>query len=187
MESWYSFKKSATALIGGGFFMGLMKKIKLTQGKYALIDDKDFDNLSTMSWQVHKLGNNYYAYHCSNIKGKTKNIKMHRYLLNYPTGMDIDHINGNGLDNRRENLRICTRSENLRNSKLRNNNTSGYKGVSWSKMRKKWIVQIRFDNKSKCLGFYSDKIRAAHIYDLVSLDYYGDYARTNFPIEDYQK
>ena len=88
-----------------------MKKIKLSKGKYALVDDKDYDQLSKVSWHFNDL----YATRGLVSDGKLKTIYLHRFIANTPKGMETDHINQNKLDNRRENLRICTSSQNRTN------------------------------------------------------------------------
>jgi hypothetical protein len=101
-----------------------MKKIKLTQGKYALIDNKDFKKVSTLKWRAHKTrGNIWYV----ESQQWTRVIYLHRFLMNPRDDKEVDHINRNGLDNRRKNLKICTRSENLRNRKIKSK--SGMKGI----------------------------------------------------------
>ena len=92
----------------------------------------------------------------------------------------MDHINGNRNDNRRSNLRICSAKENTRNQKLRSNNTTGYKGVSYDQRRKKYIASITVDYKSKFLGYFSDPIEAALKYDQAAILLFGEYARPNF-------
>jgi hypothetical protein len=88
---------------------------------------------------------------------KCSMLSMHRVVVNAPKGTVVDHINGDSLDNRKENLRICTNAENVRNSPKHSNNTSGYKGVIWAKREQKWCAQIIVDGKLINLGYYSDK------------------------------
>src|SRR3972149_6021810 len=107
-----------------------MKKIKLTKDEFALVDDEDFEYLNQFAWQCSPLG---YA---------TRRIGMHREIIKTPKGMYTDHINGNPLDNRKENLRIVTFSQNMLNRKRYKNNKSGHKGVVWNKDRQKWRVRI---------------------------------------------
>ena len=103
-----------------------------------------------------------------------------------PKGMATDHINGDGLDNRKQNLRICTHAENLRNRRLGKNNTSGYKGVSWHKLHKLWYAHISHNKKLMSLGYFKDKEEAAKAYDRKAIELFGEFAKLNFPIEDYQ-
>lgn len=104
---------------------------------------------------------------------------LHRLLL--PDAEFVDHINGNGLDNRRSNLRLCTRSENARNSRKPSNNSSGYKGVSWHKRTKKWRADIRNENRQRSLGSFDNALDAAHAYDRAARVMHGEFARLNFP------
>lgn len=106
-----------------------MKKIKLTQDKVALVDDADYKILSKVKWYARRDRNTFYAQRKNFIDGRWKIVLMHRFIMNPSDDMFIDHINRNGLDNRRENLRIVTHSQNHFNEKLRVDNTSGFKGV----------------------------------------------------------
>ena len=104
-----------------------MKRLKLTQGKYTLIDDENFEELSKVSWCITKTGEDrWYAIN----KSHGINTYMHRFLMKTPKGMDTDHINGDSLDNRKENLRICTRSENLYNSRIPKRNVDNPDSVN---------------------------------------------------------
>ena len=94
-----------------------MKEIKLTQNKIALVDDEDYELASSKKWYAAKDHNTYYALSKESIgNGKVKTLRLHRFLLDAKIGQEIDHENGNGLDNRRENLRFCTHAENIKNS-----------------------------------------------------------------------
>lgn len=105
--------------------------------------------------------------------------RLHRHLLNTPEGFDTDHINGNKLDNRRSNLRIASRSQNLMNRGKTSNNKSGFKGVCWNKYRQKWHAQITKPDKKKHLGYFTDKNEAAKAYNKASLKYHGEFAYQN--------
>lgn len=124
-----------------------MKLIKLTQGKFAIVDDEDFELLSQYSWHFHSTG---YA--------RTSNPKlyMHRLILKSKKEDICDHINRNRLDNRRENLRIVSPTQNSINTSIRKDNSSGYKGISWSSEREKWQVYITAYKKTVSLGRYKD-------------------------------
>ncbi|TAL13964.1 hypothetical protein EPN95_04725 [Patescibacteria group bacterium] len=141
-----------------------MKKIPLTQGKFALVDDEDADLVEGYKWTAKKDGNRFYAYR---RVGPRKTLYMHRLLLGLTDPkVDTDHRDGDGLNNRRENLRACTRSENMRNTGKRVTNTSGYKGVCWDKGKEKWRAAIRLDGKRIFLGYFADPIEAAQTYEL---------------------
>ena len=145
-----------------------MKAIPLTQGKVTFVNDEDYLKLSEHRWYAHKIGNTYYAIRNSPRDPLTHQhykILMHVVILDTPKGMDTDHINGNGLDNRRENLRIATRRENMQNQKNRHRRkTSKYPGVWWSKQRNKWRACIEVNNKQYYLGIYSSEEKAARVY-----------------------
>jgi len=114
--------------------------------------------------------------------GSKKRILIHRLIMNPPKGMEIDHKNGNGLDNRRSNLRICTREENGRHRKLSILNTSGYHGVHYckdSKRRKRWMASIRINKKKTYLGRYYTKEEAAEVYKHASLKYHKEFSIYN--------
>ncbi len=108
---------------------------------------------------------------------------MHREILGLDHGdrRQVDHINGDGLDNRKENLRICDTSKNVINRSIGKINTSGYKGVNWRKKSKKWVARIGFNNKRIYLGDFNNKEDAARAYDTAALKYYGEFAKLNFP------
>lgn len=148
-----------------------MNRIKLTQGKYAIVDDEDFKWLNQWRW--------YYDGRYARMNYKNKKIHMHRLIMNTPKGMDTDHINGNGLDNRRCNLRICTSSQNHINTKKRKNNTSGYKGVFSCQLSKNWRAQIRYNHKSIHIGNFINKIQAAKAYNQKAKELFGEFARLN--------
>ena len=151
-----------------------MRKIQLTQGKYALVDDEDYDELNKHNWYLKK---NYNTCYAIRTKYKTNDkIRMHRIIMNCPKDKIIDHINGDGLDNRKENLRICTMSQNLGNSKLRKDNKSGIKGVYWDKNRNKWIAQIKINYKKKCLGRFDNINEAKLAYEKASKLYHKKFA-----------
>lgn len=116
-----------------------------------------------------------------------KQIKLHRYLLDAPDDMQVDHINGDALDNRRENLRLATPSQNQANRRKRQATTSIYKGVSWHKKARKWRATIGIGNgKQQHLGFYDDPVAAAAAYDARANALFGAYACLNLP-EDVTK
>ena len=156
-----------------------MKKIKLTQGKYALVDDKDWEWLSQRKWRVVCYPHTDYAKDVSSVG-------MHRLILNLEKrdGKEVDHRNGNGLDNRRGNLRICTHSKNMQNRhRLKKGTTCTYQGVSM--VTGGWCAQIKKDYKAMWLGTYKTKKEAAQVYDKKALELFGPDAKTNFSKENY--
>lgn len=115
-------------------------------------------------------------------KNPIKTISLHRFIMNPKKDMEVDHINGNGLDNRRINLRICTRSQNGKNRQLSKSNTSGYHGVTFTrdcKRTKPWLVNIRANGKIKYIGRYKDKKEAAFAYNEAAKKYHGEFATLN--------
>lgn len=151
-----------------------MKTIPIKQGGFALVDDCDFDSLSKFTWLMHNAG---YAIRREEINGVQKNIRMHRQIMGFPDGKDIDHINRNKLDNRKDNLRVCTRLQNSKNQKLKPCNTSGFKGVS--KLKTKWQANIRNGKTFSYLGCFNAPKEAAQAYDRAALRLHGEFACTN--------
>lgn len=155
------------------------KLIPLSQGKSAIIDAEDFNYLNQWKWRY----NNGYAVrgvYLGKIDGKRKDktIYMHRLVNNTPKSLITDHINMDRLDNRKANLRNCTRIQNNRNTKSKGG-TSKYKGVCWLKRDKKWIATITVDLKSIFLGLYKDEIEAALVYNEAATRYHKEFAYLN--------
>ena len=160
-----------------------MKQIPLTLGKFTIVDDEDYRRFSQHKWYTFKNRNTYYAVrHVWQKGGKTKSILMHREILGLKAGdsRKSDHRDGNGLNNLRENLRICTHIENSRNRHAVRG-TSKYKGVHRATKRgKKWQVGIRYNNKYIHLGSFTDEVEAAKVYDIKAKELFGEFAYTNF-------
>lgn len=158
----------------------LAKEIIVHGGHIALVDDEDYPVLSQFRWYLVK----GYAYRSEYRNGKTKLIPMHHQLLPIiPKGMRRDHKNRNRLDNRRENLRICTPSQNTANSKACNRvtKTSRYKGVGHRGRSQLWSAVIGVNGKYLELGSYEHETDAAIAYDSAARFYYAEFAATNFP------
>lgn len=153
-----------------------MKEIPLTQGKFAIVDDEDFDRLYKWRWTYAKTG--YAVRH--DINDSTKTFYMHREIMNTAPGMETDHINHNCLDNRKINLRICTHCENQHNRRLSKNNTSGYIGINL--LKGKWQARIRADRDRLFLGLFTSPEEAALAYDKKARELFGEFAHINFPI-----
>ena len=152
-----------------------MKEIELSKGKVTIVDDDDFDALSKFEWYC----SHNYAVRDDWNGGNRIGIRMHRVIMNCPKGMVVDHINNNPLDNRKVNLRICTQSENMKNMKVHVNNKSGYRGVSYSKERKKFCAYISVENKTKGLGRFDTAKEAAEAYNKAAIEHYGEFANVN--------
>lgn len=150
-----------------------MKKIKLTQNKYALVDDEDYEYLNQFKWYYN---GRYAARREPGVNNKMQ--LMHRVILK-PGDNLTDHINGNGIDNRKCNLRIATHSENIRNTQKQKGCTSKYKGVYWNKTDKIWRAKIFFNKKRIHLGSYDKEIDAAKAYNNKAKELYGQFARLN--------
>jgi hypothetical protein len=158
-----------------------MREIILTNGNKVLVDDEDYEKLSKLTWYFRKQG-----YAVGNLpspeNGVYPKVLMHRYILNAPKGTQVDHINGNKLDNRRCNLRIANASKNKANCGIRSNNTSGYKGVTKATGRRKnkpWTAQIKVNYKRIHLGYFETKESAALAYNEAALKYFGEFAKLN--------
>jgi|JI9StandDraft_2_1071091.scaffolds.fasta_scaffold146515_2 hypothetical protein len=158
-----------------------MKKIPLTQGYFAIVDDSDFDMLNRVKWHANKGHNTFYAQRSVlQENGKWKNVQMHRVILGvHDPKIQVDHINGDGLDNRRCNLRSCTRSENMQNQQIHKNNTSGRKGVHWNSNVEKFHAQIAKNGKRIYLGLFNDLESAAKAYDKAALLHHKGFAHPN--------
>lgn len=157
-----------------------MQKIKLTQGKYALVDDEDFEYLNQWKWH-YDCG---YAKRTKfigtfNGKEKSKKIYMHRELIKTEFGVEVDHINGDKNDNRRTNLRAASKGQNGMNKTKMSGLSSQYKGVSWYKRLKKWQVKLALNGKTIHLGLFHSETDAALTYNQAALKYFGEFARLN--------
>ena len=146
-----------------------MKLIETTQGKIAKVSDQDFEQLSQKKWHFNKQGVAF--------RKNGKSIYMHRFIMQPPKFMEVDHINGDILDNTRENLRICTHADNLRNRRVNKNTRSGFKGVRPN--GSKWQGYIMFNGKFIALGQFDTKEDAAKAYNNVAKIYFGEFARLN--------
>lgn len=148
-----------------------MKYILLTQNKKAVLDDEDYTKFSSKKWFF----DGRYASRKNNKEGK---VYLHRLIMGNPNKLLIDHINRNFLDNRKSNLRICTKSQNGMNRSKQKNNTSGFKGVHWDKTNKRWIVSIKKDNLHINLNFIN-KVDAINKYNQLAKRYFGEFAYLN--------
>jgi hypothetical protein len=160
----------------------MVKQIPLTQGKFALVDDEDFEYLNQWKWYYNKKGyanRGVLKKEKDDIFGNKGNISMHRALVKCSLKSHIDHINRNGLDNRRSNLRVCTVSQNHINRPMTKRNSSGYKGVGRVHNGTKWRADIRKDQKQYYLGSFDTKEEAAKAYNEMAIEMFGDFAWLN--------
>ena len=158
------------------------RRIPLTQGKYAIVDPDDYERLNRHKWYAVNMRRTFYAQRGINIGDKRVPVMMHREILKVADGLLVDHINHNGLDNRKANLRPATRAENGRNRRKWSKRKcySRFKGVCWHKYRKRWTVQIWFNGKMKYIGYFDSEIEAGKAYDRAARKYHKDFAVLNF-------
>lgn len=154
------------------------REILLTRGKVAIVDAEDYDRISQFHWRAIFTGV-WYAVRNVGAKNNKRRVAMHNEVLNAPPTVLLDHKNHNGLDNRKQNLRIATQSQNRINARVSSNNTSGYKGVV--RRPKRWIAQIGFQHKKIPIGSFSTAEDAARAYDAKAVELYGEFAYLNFP------
>ena len=149
--------------------------ITLSMGHgFAIVDKEDFERLNRRTWSKIWSG---YVVASTTVNYKRKHFLMHREILRAPRGLDVDHINGCRFDNRRCNLRLCTRSQNLCHfTRLNRRNTSGINGVSWAKNMQKWNVKIRVDGRQLDVGHYSDLQKAARVRRAAARIFHGQFA-----------
>lgn len=157
-----------------------MQAIQLTQGKIAIVDDADFNQLSQYRWFAYRkprksrtLG--YAARQLPRANGKQKMLYMHRALL--PNAPEVDHVNSDGLDNRRQNLRSATRRQNTQNMLKATNHSSELKGVTWHSKAQKWQAQIRVDGRNRYLGLFVNETLAGAAYRQAAQLHFGEFAR----------
>ena len=155
-------------------------KIPLNKGKFTIVDDEDWGEISKYKWSVEKGPYTCYAVRAIYSNGKWTTMRLHRQLLNAKAGEEVDHIDHNGLNNTRNNLRACTRSQNHGNQRLRKNCSSQFKGVCWHKVARKWVAYIMLNSNQMHLGLYVDEIVAAKVYDKAAIKYFGEFAHTHF-------
>jgi len=154
------------------------KAIPLTQGLYAIVDVEDYERINKHKWSADNQHGHWYAIRRNK---ENKSVYMHREILQVPKGKETDHKNHFGLDNRKSNIRICTRQQNSRNRKKGKRKTSSrYKGVGWHKASQKWEVRIGQSYQRIALGLFDSEIEAAKIYDEAAKRLYGKFASINF-------
>lgn len=156
-----------------------MKEIQLTQGKVALVDDEDFDRVSKFKWHAKEGQRTWYAQkNLPAINGKRGMITLHQFLLGTRKG--IDHKDGNGLNNRKKNLRLATPIQNCQNRRKLLGCTSRFKGVNWNPKYSHWQARIKVSGKSRSLGCYPSEQEAAQAYDAAAKVLFGRFAWLNF-------
>jgi hypothetical protein len=159
------------------------RRIPLSKGKFAIVDPEDHERLSKYKWYTCKRDNTYYAIRgkWSPVLKKRQTIAMHSEIIDVPEGLFVDHINHNGWDNRKANLRPATAADNARNSRYQKiNTTSKYRGVWYNKQTRKWRAIIFVHQRSIHLGYFENQIQTAKAYDKAARKYYGEFAVLNF-------
>lgn len=160
-----------------------MKNIELSKGHYTQVDDEDYDELNKYKWYCNVQKSGKYIYAARRTFKASFHISMHKQIMGTNKNELIDHIDHDGLNNQKKNLRVCTKKDNVRSSRLASSNTSGYKGACWHKGANKWMASICVNQRHIYLGLYSDKIEAAKVYDEAAIKYFGEFAYTNFNYE----
>jgi hypothetical protein len=167
-----------------------LKTLPLSGSFVAIVDDEDFDRLNKWKWTLMKAqGGLYYAVRQETVDYLTvRMISLHREIMGNPKGYEVEHANNNGLDCRRSNLRLATRSQNMANRRKPKRNrqrkvpSSRYKGVTWDKRLKEWRAQIGFQKRVYHLGnFGDDELLASVVYDFAAIVFFGEFAKPNHP------
>ena len=150
-------------------------RIALSQGKFALVSPEDYARVTAFKWCLNRAHGKDYAKRGYYFAGKQSTIKMHRFIMDAPPNSEVDHINGDGLDNRRENLRVCDHKQNSANQRAAKSNKTGFKGVF--PVGNGWGAKISDDY----LGIYDTAEDAAKAYDTKARTVFGEYAKCNLP------
>lgn len=166
-------------LVNGSF---IMKKILAKQNHFILVDEEDYELLKSFKWRILKGNTTFYAQTDIRLNGYTKTVYMHRIITGDISGFDVDHIDGNGLNNQKNNLRVCTRQQNQMNRKKSTGKTSKYKGVYMKKRDGFFYATIKINKKPIWIGSYKTEQEAALAYDIKAKELFGDYAKLNMPI-----
>src|SRR4030095_4783221 len=158
-----------------------MKQIELSQNKVALVDDEDFERVNQKKWHAVESRGACYAAHSYYVDGKQHRVFLHRFLLGLKPGdgLECDHRNGNGLDNRRTNIRRATASENNRNRRLFKSNKSGWTGVSWNWKYRRWQEHAIVDGRWTNLGQFTNKDEAIAARRQAEAKHYAEFAKSN--------
>lgn len=162
-----------------------MKEIQLTQGKVTMVDDEDYDELMKFKWYAYKSKGRYRTiFYAGRNKRKSDTIKfcaMHIIIMgDMPDGYFVDHIDGDGLNNQRHNLRLATKSQNGCNCNSTPNTSSKFKGVSLYSNCHLFSSELTLNRIKIKIGYFKNELEAAIAYDFVALKYHGEFAKTNF-------
>jgi hypothetical protein len=156
------------------------REIPLTQDYVALVDAEDYEYLSQWKWRAKIEKNTVYAARDAyTANGKRSHIRMHRLIMSAPKGMEVDHRDGDGLNNRRNNLRVCTKAQNLTNQRPQKGTSSRFKGVYRNKRDRQWQAYIKVNGKRKHLGCFASEVEAAKAYNNAAIQFHGEFAWLN--------
>ena len=164
------------------------RRISLGQGKFTIVDPQDFYQFNIFNWCPRVQGQNIYAVRFTgDTKKNNRVISLHREIMNAPKGLLVDHRNNDSSDNHRGNLRIATAYQNGQNRRIKKKETawSQFVGIYFDKGRRNWIYQVRANGKLVSTGRFATEIEAARARDRAAIKYHGEFARLNFPKEDY--
>lgn len=156
----------------------MSKTIPLSRGLVAVVDDGDYESLSAHKWSAVPHGYCFYAMRSEGVRPHRRTVYMHRAILGAPRGVQVDHVDGDGLDNRRGNLRAATQSQNNLNRRIGKNNRSGYKGVLWFPRTGRWQAVIKVNRSRRHLGYFSTPKEAHEAYCAAAKELHGEFART---------
>lgn len=157
----------------------MTREVPLTKGYVALVDEEDYALVSRFKWMLN--GNPKKRACCYAVTSDDSRVAMHRMIIGARAGQVIDHANGDGLDNRRANLRPCTQQQNMRNRRISKNNQSGFKGVYRRAGERRFAAALTVDKKQITVGWYDTALEAGVAYDLAAKQLFGEFARLNFP------
>jgi hypothetical protein len=164
------------------------RRIYLGEGEFTIVDADVYYRLGNFKWYLIGSKSKFYAVRSVKIDDtRTKTVRLHREIMNEPAGFLVDHRNNDTLDNRRDNLRIATACQNMQNRRVRKKHTasSRFTGVYFDKDRKLWAYQLRANGKVVSGGRFATEVEAARARDIAAIKYHGEFARLNFPREDY--
>jgi hypothetical protein len=160
------------------------RRIYLDEGLWTIVDPQDYYHFGRFKWYLDGHDGKFYAVMATRVGlYDIKRVRLHREIMSAPAGLLVDHRNGDSLDNRRDNLRLATHSQNSCNKRKRKNALSRFIGVSFIKRENKWASQIRHEGKKMWLGCFDNEIDAAKAHDAAAIKYHGEFARLNFPEE----
>lgn len=174
---------AAYSLFLFGYVMEKEYFLELNRGQVARVDKNGYEKARHLNWraQYYPKLNQFYAVRGKMIDGKFVLTFLHRFLMDAPDGMVVDHINHDTLDCRFENMRLCSHSENMRNRKSTRKSSSRYLGVSLCKRTNRWLARIKSNGQERYLGYYKSEINAAKAYDKAAKEIHGEFANLNFP------